>query len=166
MVSEGRNTANTLAIVTVELSDGSRINGVTFPSMIVQSQKQREQAERQATDEKQVGQRAEQEVQRARQSRYQEIMQPEEQRHASAVTAEESHHDFIIRALKVARASFNSTPTPNLTAIQHEQKLLIENAAAMQREAERHDAAVQEENRRYSSAQAAASEQAADPSHQ
>lgn len=162
MVSEGRNAANTLAIVTVELGDGSRIKGVTFPSMIVQSQKQREQAERQAMEEQQVAQRAEQEIQRARRSRYEEIMQPEEQRHASAVTAEESRHDFIIRALKVARVSLDSMPTPNLTAMQHEQKLLVENAAAMQREAERHDAAVQQENQRYSSAQATASEQAAD----
>jgi hypothetical protein len=161
MVSEGRNAANTLAIVTVELSDGSKLNGVTFPSYIVQSQQQREQAEREAMEKQQIAQRAEREMEGARQSRYREIMQPEEQRHASAVAAEESHHDFVIRALKVARDSFNSMPTPNLAAMQREQKLLIENGAAVQREAERHDAAVQQENQRYSSAQATATEHAA-----
>jgi hypothetical protein len=36
MVSEGGNAANTLAIVTTELADGTKLSGVTFPNMIVQ----------------------------------------------------------------------------------------------------------------------------------
>jgi hypothetical protein len=161
MVSEGRNAANTLAIVAAELSDGSIINGVTFPNMIVQNEKQREQAEQQTVLEQQAAQQTAQKVQRERESRYQDIMRPEEQRHAAAVGAEEAHHEFVIRALKVARASFSSIPTPNLAALQREQKLLIENTTAMQREDARHHTAVRQENQRYSLAQVTANEQAA-----
>lgn len=154
MVSEGGNAANTLVIARAELSDGTRINGVTFPSMVVQSQQQREQAARQAKEEQQAAQQAQQEMQQARQSRYEEIMQPEEQRHAEAVNQEEVRHASVVRLLNSTRDSLMSThPGPS-----DKGQRLYQNQVDMQQEAARHDAAVKGENQRYSSAQTAASD--------
>jgi hypothetical protein len=159
MVSEGRNTANTLAIITADLSDGTRINGVTFPNMIVQNQKQREEAESQALAEQQATQQAQLAMQQAQQKRYEEIMEPEEQRHAEAVNQEEVRHDSVVRLLNSTRDSLMSThPGPSDKGQQ-----LYQNQVAMQQEAARHDAAVKGENQRYSSAQTVARDQASQP---
>ena len=48
MVSNGANEHRSLAFVTAELPDGTRIRGVTFPRMFVQNQLQREESKRDA----------------------------------------------------------------------------------------------------------------------
>lgn len=53
MVSNGANEHRSLAFVTAELPDGTRIRGVTFPRMFVQNQLQREESKRDAAAQQQ-----------------------------------------------------------------------------------------------------------------
>jgi TonB family protein len=53
MVSNGANEHRSLAFVTAELPDGTRIRGVTFARMFVQNQLQREESKRDASAQQQ-----------------------------------------------------------------------------------------------------------------
>jgi hypothetical protein len=152
-------------MVSATLPSGKRIRGITLESMFVSPELQRRRAEAKNA-------REEEEVQL--QQRREEIMQPEIERHVAAVNQENDRHLVAMRKLNSRYVDMFLGMTLDQVSPQQrwDQECGFVSSYVVAKcgdESERHIAAMREENQRYSSAQAAAREQAArssqPPSH-
>jgi hypothetical protein len=144
-------------MVSATLPSGKRIRGITLESMFVSPKLQRRRAEEQSVREEEEAQL---------QQRYEEIMQPELERHVAAAIQENDRHLVVMRQLNSRYVDMFGGMTLDQASPQQRRDqecgfVSSEVVAKCGDESERHIAAMQEENQRYSFAQAAAREQAA-----